>query len=83
MLYAPPSEWIAKTPLGDYGVSAFHTDYSFLQFGRVSIEIHVGFETAKIVYPFIATGIVLVIALAMIGLWSLIRHCLLFKKNGA
>jgi hypothetical protein len=63
MLYTPPSKWMHETPLGTFGVSSFHTEYSYLYFGRVSIEVHVPFEEAKAAYPSYSIALIILFLL--------------------
>jgi hypothetical protein len=58
MLYDPPSQWLHKTPLGTFGVSSFHTEYSFFYYGRVTLEVHMPFEQAKAAYPSYSVALV-------------------------
>ena len=61
-LYAPPSQWFFETPIGQCGVASYHTQYSFLYYGRITIEVHMPFEEAKAAYPSYS------VALAILGL---------------
>ena len=61
-LYAPASRWFFETPIGQCGVASFHTQYSFLYYGRVTIEVPMPFEEAKAAYPIYS------VTLAILGL---------------
>ena len=50
VLYAPADEWLVTGPGGKYGVFSFHSEYSYIAFGPVNIEVQMGFESTRILF---------------------------------